>query len=258
MYTNHGPKSRECRRPSAPTSRNGTRTTLAIITTKLPIASRRPSTRDSTIGPQPWARKLVERRVGGDRVPLGDVADPQRRAARGRRRDRAEDDELARPPRAHDDEEEHERRHAGQDRDRRPLVDVAPRAPAAACPQDADTVGEPDEPDGSGQQDAVVAGQGRQPGQQAGDGERPAVALEAAGGEPQRRRDERMEDREVLGLGHEHGRGPGDRGDDAGGGGDDRAGAGVAGDHPRQRRDQRADEHARAWRSRAPSGRGAR
>ena len=48
--------------------------------------------------------QVLEGRRGRDAVPLADVADEQDLAGRGRRRDRAEDRELAQPPRRHDDE----------------------------------------------------------------------------------------------------------------------------------------------------------
>ena len=67
--------------------------------------------------------------------------------------------------------------------------------------------------------------------------------------QPERRRHERMEDREVLRLGHEDGRGAGDRRQHARRDADDRARAGVAGDEPGQRRGERADQDATAARS---------
>src|SRR2546422_552240 len=82
-------------------------------------------------------------------------------------------------------------------------IAVAPRARAASGAPPADAVREPHEPDGAGEEDAVVAGQRGQPREQPGDRERSAVALQAAGRAPDRRGDERVEDREVLGLGHE-------------------------------------------------------
>src|SRR3954453_8334790 len=57
-YRNHGPKSIERRRIHAPTSRKGTSSTEQMITAKLPIADSRQPTRDSMIGPGPWARNF--------------------------------------------------------------------------------------------------------------------------------------------------------------------------------------------------------
>ena len=73
----------------------------------------------------------------------------------------------------------------------------------------------------------------------------PVLPFEPADRQPDRRGDERLEDREVLGLGHEHRAGRGDRGEDAGADADDLEGAGVAGDEPGQRRGDRADQDGR-------------
>ena len=64
-------------------------------------------------------------------------------------------------------------------------------------------IGEPDEADRAGDEDAVVASQRREAREDPGHGEGAAVALQAAGRHPQGGGDERLEDREVFGLGKE-------------------------------------------------------
>ena len=232
---------------------------LAIITTKLPIASRRPSTRDSMIGPQPWARKLasvglavIEFHSEMSRIqsaaPLADVGEIEPKTASWR----AHHGPMTRRNSASGG-------HAGEDRDRRAIVDVAPGAPAR------DARAAPERRSAS--QMSPIEPARRTPSLRASvasPASRPAIANDRPS--PLRPRavshsvagDERMEDREVLGLGHEHGGGARDRGDHAGRRGHDRAGAGVPGDDPRQRRHERADEHAGQGARERRSGRGAR
>ena len=191
------------------------------------------------------AEEPGRRRVGRDRVPLRDLADPQGRAGRRRRRDGAEDRDLAEPPRPHDQHEQAEGREGREERDRRPVVDPGPRPSAPAISQEPQPVRQPDQGDRAGEEDAVVPRERRQAREETGEGERSTVALEPPRGQPQGRRDERVEDREVLGLGQKDGDGARDGADDARRRADDGPGAGVTRDEPRQGRDQRADEDAR-------------
>ena len=97
------------------------------------------------------------------------------------------------------------------ERDRPAVLDVDPAAGAPPAPPPADPVAEPDEADRGAEEDAVVPAQAGEAGQEAGEGIGAPVALQAARRAPERRGDERLHDREVLGLGHEDRRRRGDR-----------------------------------------------
>src|SRR5439155_26617654 len=101
------------------------------------------------------------------------------------------------------------------------------------------------QPDGEAEDEAVVPGERREADEEARRDVGPRAALETKDGEPDGRRDERLEDREVLGLGHEDRAGGGDRREDPGSDADGSSGPRVAGDEPRQRRRDRADQERR-------------
>ena len=187
--------------------------------------------------PDPLAEEVRERRRGIDAVHLGDRPDEQDLAVRGRRRDAPEGRELAQPPRADDDEEQREARDGAPPRDRRFAAELGSPGPPAV-PQE-------HEGEGGADEDPVVAGEGRQADEHAGDGHGSAIASQGSGAHPDRRGPQRFVDREVVRLAEEDGRGGGDGGHERGADRDGRAGAHVAGDEPGQRRSGRPDERER-------------
>ncbi len=113
------PRSR--RRSQAPTSRSGTRTNRRGMTAKIRMALPRPSRRLRSEGQRPLRQERLQRRLAADAVELAVLGDEEDAAAGRRRRERAEDVELAPQPwRRHDEE-------AGGAGERRPPAD--PRAP---------------------------------------------------------------------------------------------------------------------------------
>ena len=92
---------------------------------------------------------------------------------------------------------------------------------------------------------AVVAGQRREPGEEACPRECATGALEAAGAEPERANDERLVEREVVRLDQVHRREEREGDEHAGADRNQRARTRVARDGPRQRGRQRADQRER-------------
>ena len=136
-----------------------------------------------------------------------------------------------------DDHEEVEREApdgAADAEERRPM-----RAPRA------DALDDEDETDGAAEQEGVVPGERRHADQEPAQDECPTVSAEAARGEPQGGGDDRLEDGEVLGLGHEDGAGGRDRGEDAGAHLDRLRCPDVTSDRPREGRRERPDQHHR-------------
>ncbi len=103
--------------------------------------------------------EMLQGRRCRDAVPLPDVPDEQDLARGGRRRERPEDGQLARPPRRHHQREQRDGTDRGRDRDRGPAAAVRPPRPPA-IPGEGGTEGNEDE-------QSVVTGEGRQPGEQA-------------------------------------------------------------------------------------------
>ncbi len=109
--------------------------------------------------PDSLAQEGRQRGVGGDAVHLVVVRDEQDSARGRRRREAAEDGQLAQIPGRHDDQEEAEAGEGVAPRDRR--HSAALRAPGPpSIPQEGD-------PDRAAQQHAVVSGEGRQADHQA-------------------------------------------------------------------------------------------
>src|SRR5207247_5236383 len=125
-------------------------------------------------------------------VPLLDRPDPECTAAGGRRGDRAERDQLAGEPRPHHDEIQGEAADGRAPRELR--REATPGEPGATA-----IPGE-HQPDGEAEDEAVVPGERREADEEARRDVGPRAALETKDGEPDGRRDERLEDREVLGL----------------------------------------------------------
>ena len=141
--------------------------------------------------------------MGGDRIPLADRADPERGAARARRRDRAEDRELSSPPRAHDQHEQRPAADRGEERDRAPILHVDPSCrPRRARHQRTRSTSQT-RPIAPARSTPSLRPRDARPASSPATANGAAVALEAPRRAPERGRDQRMEDREVLGLGHE-------------------------------------------------------
>ena len=121
-----------------------------------------------------------------------------------------------------------------------------PPAPARLDAPGSPAIPDEREPEGRQHEQAVVPRQRRQPGEQPGQGEGPRRALEAAGAHPQRRRDERLVEREVVRLGHEGQRQDRDRDQDPGADRDRAARARRRGRSPRSaaRRSRRSGRTA--------------
>ena len=100
-------------------------------------------------------------------------------------------------------------------------------------------------PEDGEHEDAVVARERRDPGEQPRADERPAAPAQPARGEEQRPRDERLVEREVVGLDHVHERQRRQRGQEARADRDDPRRAGVLPDEPRERRRERTRERER-------------
>ena len=177
------------------------------------------------------AEERLERRVPFDRVHLGQRADPQDATRCRRRRDRAEHRQLAGPPRRH-----HENEEAGRGDRRPPRQDRRPAGTPGgeALPQEEESEGDADE-------DAVVASEHRQAHEGARRDERPGAALERPGAEPQGAEDDRLVQREVVRLGHEHHRGR-DGDEDGGPDGDVTTRPGLDREGPGHRRGERTDQ----------------
>ena len=94
-------------------------------------------------------------------------------------------------------------------------------------------------------QHPVVAGERREADEEAADGERAGVALEAPGAHPERPGDERLVEAEVVGLGHEDRARGRDRDEDPGAERHARARARVPRDRPGEGRRERAEERER-------------
>ena len=184
----------------APTSPNGTRTRAPTRTEKMNAAATNPPTRVSSSGPMPipsrWSsvagiviefhspmsrmNSTLPDAVDGESEPnVASCRAYQGATASSEQRDRAE---------------RRDERDARRARRRSP-----PNADASAEP-----VPQPDGAQDREHEDAVVARQRRDAGEQARGDERAAAPAQAAGGEPQRPGDERLVQREVVGLDHVH------------------------------------------------------
>ena len=204
--------------------------------------------------PDPHPEQVVQRGRDRDAVPLADVADEQHAARRRRRRQLAEHRELARVP-GHD--REHEQGDASRRRRRQGSA-----AAAAGLPPDAHrarsrshrTVATSTASTSTPSLRDSVATPASSPARTKSRGwpRRPRA------GQPQRARDQRLVEREVVGLDHVHERQGRERGQDAGADRRRTAARRRPGRSPR-RAARRARRSARtAARRPSPSGRAAR
>ena len=205
----------------------------------MPSAAPRPRQPAGQERSQALGEEGRRRRLAGHAPELVVARDPEDAAARGGRREGAEDHVLADPPGQHDEQEEPE---AGE---RRRPADAAAGAPAVAPalgPHQPPALDQEGEGEGHAEQEAVVAREGRQPDDQPAEHVGPSVAPQAAGAGPQGERAEEHEEREVVRLGQEGEERPGRDGQHAGGGGPEAPEPRVHAHPVDDRRHRRADQ----------------
>ena len=206
----------------------------------MKAAATRPPTRETSSGPRP-----IPSRWSSDAGVVMLFHSPMSRMNStlpgcGGRRQGAEDRQLAQVPRHHGHREQRHGAQGGRERDAGRAGRRAPGRHPRAQPI----------PEEGGAQDrkhqhAVVSGEGGQPRQQARQGKRPRPSLQAAPGQEQGARDQRLVEREVVRLGHVDEGQRRQRRQDPGADSHEGRGAGIPRDQPGQGCGDRADERER-------------
>ena len=186
------------------------------------------SARDQWASAHP--EEVLQRRRRRDAVPLADRADEEDLAGGHRRRQGPEDRELADPPWRHDEDE------------RRDGTDRCARWDHASAPRPIPGEREDDDEE---YEHAVCPRQRGEAGQEPGKDERARRTPQATRDHPQRAGHQRLEEGEVVGLGHERDGQRRDGNQDARAHRDHGVSARFAGDRPGQRRGGRTDQDER-------------